>query len=679
MERPLPRVLWALSLLVLIVGSVMALVGAWTTSASIDETYHVQRMQHYLDDGWFLVDRQLVGGEPAEGISDRFVYGPVTMCILHGLSMLWGVDESGVVSASADAYAVRHVGIALIGLIGVAAAICLGRLVLSSWRWGVLVGAVLVSTPLWTGHLMMNPKDVSVATGYTVFTLGLMILTVWDRPTWRQRLFGPSLIAGGIVLAMGTRPGIWAGIAASLVTFVVIQGVVDLRADSNGHRWVRYLDVGLGVTAAGLALAAIYPAIFTNSVTTMVRSTSASAKYDGATAGAWWYIPMAVSMSVPILVIIVSLIGAMTAFRAVARSRTRPTRSTTRLALILVQAFTLPLVAMLVEAKLYNGVRHFLFVMPVIAVLTAIGVTALLSAEAKRPRVQTAVVSVVVVVGVLAPSVDQLRLFPYNYTYYNEAAALIGIQGQSDWWWTGARELTSGLPPDQYVACIRDLDANGVAHPQWFDTQTDCATSQAGTLAPYASERAGTLESPLSEIEFLAVRTEDVGEADNCHLLYDVTRPVRWSDVVMGRIDRCELRPPKYDAPIDLPAEPNEVGLLDGWLLPTSGESGIVLESARGRVAITVSSAWHGKAVGVTLDATGAGALSELRVNGVEQAWDAADDGEGIAFEVSPEVAAEFGDGRLVFSFFRSTGEGEDHLRLTSLQLSPGRGLEARP
>lgn len=679
MHRPLPRALWVLSLVVLVVCSVMTLAGAWTTSASLDEAFHVQRMQHFLDDGWFLIDRQMVGGQPAEGVADRYVYGPVTMLFLHGLAMVWGVEDPGVISASADAYAVRHVGIALIGLVGVAAAICIGRLVLSSWRWGLFVGAVLVSTPMWTGHLMMNPKDVSVATGYTVLTLGLMLLTVSSRQTWRHRLVPPILVTLGIFLAIGTRPGIWAGVAASLVTFVVIQIIADLRSEAGNRRWGRYAGLGGSVALAGVALAAVYPAIFTHPVAVVVQSTGATSQYDGASNGAWWYIPIAVAISVPILVIVLSLIGAAGTVRLILAVRTRPTGVTTRLALTLMQAFTLPVVAMLVEAKLYNGVRHFLFVMPAIAVLAAVGVIALLSAEAKRPRVLSAVVTALVMLGVLAPTVDQVRLFPYNYTYFNEVADAAGIEGQTDWWWTSARQLAQVLPPTEYAACVRELDPEGVAHPQWIDLQTNCATSDAGTLAPYASERAGLIDPPLSELEFLAVSTEVVDEPENCQVLHEVTRPVRFGEAVMGRVARCELRPPTYGGGIDLPAEPGVVSMLDGWRLPKPDESGIVLEYGRGRIAIAVPDAWRGSSVNVALRASRTEALSSLRVNGVEQTWTVAADGERIVFDVPQDVAADFGDGRLVFSFLSTEADGGDGLRLLSLEMSSGPGPSTLP
>ena len=81
----------------------------------------------------------------------------------------------------------RHLGVVAIGLVGVAAVAAIGRLVLRPWRWGLVAAAVLAAIPMWTGHEMFNVKDVPVATGHTLCTLGLLLF-VQRAPARPDRL-----------------------------------------------------------------------------------------------------------------------------------------------------------------------------------------------------------------------------------------------------------------------------------------------------------------------------------------------------------------------------------------------------------------------------------------------------------------------------------------------------------
>ena len=78
----------------------------------------------------------MLGDEPGPWEDQQFVYGPATMLLLQGWSLLWGVDGASGVSATPEAFAVRHLGVGLIAMVGVAAAASLTRLLLRSWSLG---------------------------------------------------------------------------------------------------------------------------------------------------------------------------------------------------------------------------------------------------------------------------------------------------------------------------------------------------------------------------------------------------------------------------------------------------------------------------------------------------------------------------------------------------------------
>ena len=132
------------------------------------------------------------------------------MLLLHAWSILWGVDGWHDVSTRPHAYPVRHLGVVVIGLVGLAAWRG-GSGGTGYWRWGLVAAAVLVAVPMWTGHTMFNVKDVPVATGHTLCTLGSSssCATPAPRPLRVGRAGGTDR---GVVLTLGTRPGMWSGL-----------------------------------------------------------------------------------------------------------------------------------------------------------------------------------------------------------------------------------------------------------------------------------------------------------------------------------------------------------------------------------------------------------------------------------------------------------------------------------
>ena len=215
----------------------MVFYGAAQTGIGWDETYHVQRLTNYLDHGWFLIDDEMNGKVPAESAVNKFVYAPVAMLLLHGWSVLVdGSVSAGVVSASPDAFAARHQAIGLIALLGLAATVTLGRLLVGSWRWGLVAAALLSSLPLWSGHAMFNIKDIPVATGYTLVTLGLALIARQEAGGVPRRMVGPITLAAGTCLAVGTRPGIWVGVLAGIIVLISTTTIGDLAARGSAAR-----------------------------------------------------------------------------------------------------------------------------------------------------------------------------------------------------------------------------------------------------------------------------------------------------------------------------------------------------------------------------------------------------------------------------------------------------------
>jgi hypothetical protein len=517
--RPEPsKALHVTSLLVVIGCIAMTLVGGWVTGISWDETYHVSRLNTFLEHGWYLIHFDIENAEPDPDYNATHVYAPVAALLAHGLALIWGTDTSGTVGTTPEAYAVRHLAVGLISTVGVLATAATARLALGSWRWGAVAAAALVATPMWTGHAMWNIKDIPVATGYALVTLGLVMLL---RHRDRTAYAGAGVLALGAVLMVGTRPGMWAGLAAS-------AGIAVLLVWFNDRR--RRVPLLLGtLVAIWLALLAIYPKAFANPVALLWGSATESADFNE-TDGHWWWIPAMTFTEVPWLLLAVSVPGAVVIYRAI-RARTEIGEIG---ALLAAQALVLPIVAIVMDSNVYTGLRQFLFVAPAMSVVAAIGI-AWLTAQQRVWRLGPRALAVLAVAAVLVPTLDQARLFPYNYAWAAPVPDTVGLGYTTDYWRTSVRALAPSIPPDAPVVCGPEL-RNDVVDPEHAKSR-DCKTDAIGPLLPYVDDMAGGWTGGAGH--FVIVVSGELWFPDNCELLAAVNRWAHLKRQRMGYVAEC--------------------------------------------------------------------------------------------------------------------------------------------
>ena len=97
--------------------------------------------------------------------------------------------------------------------------------------------------------------------------------------------------------------------------------------------------------------------------------------------------------------------------------------------------------AVALRPNLYDGMRHFLFLIPPVCLLAALGARHV--AERLRARGLGGVGVAVVTLLIAAPLVSVVRLHPYQTSYFNVVAGgLAGAEGrfEVDYWGTGLTE-----------------------------------------------------------------------------------------------------------------------------------------------------------------------------------------------------------------------------------------------
>ncbi|MGN6576925.1 MAG: hypothetical protein ACTHKG_14690, partial [Nocardioides sp.] len=559
-----------------------------------------------------------------------------------------------------------HVGVAVIAVLGLISVAALGRLILRHWGWGVIAAAVLSSLPMWTGHSMFNVKDIPVATGYTMATLGLGLIVRRTPARYQSSgTWGSIALGAGAVLAVGTRPGIWPGIALSVIVallFVALPGQSAGVTTGCLRERRQFLQIFVALLSAFVVLLLVYPNAFQHPLELLRGSASSSAKYRGGF-GSPLYVPAHVLTEVPLVQLALAGVAVFAILStAIRQGRCLSDRSTVG-ALLLLQAGALPLVAMLTHADLYNGLRQLLFAAPAVATLSAVGISRI------RAWRWAGVAVGVVCVSMLATTVDQLRLFPYNYTYYNSLTDLTGIRPETDYWRTSVRELAPTIPEDGRVVCSPfEIDGRAVRYS--FDGNADCATDPIGPLMPVNRLRKARAARSLDPTEFWAVVERRASVAKNCEEIASVTRKLRLRTLVMSYVARCQLDFPEYPrGGIYFGRPPMGWQYLPvGWSTRPFGR-GVTASEGEATVAMTLPREMHNRSIRVQVGCASAGAFSVM-VNGVKLASSKVEvTSYGLALSISRKLVQRSNQNRLMVGFRAEAGAPLD-LRLVSLRLS---------
>jgi 4-amino-4-deoxy-L-arabinose transferase-like glycosyltransferase len=328
----------------------------------------------------------------------------------------------------------RLVG-AVVGVIGLAVTWRLGRRI-----GGPLAGLasllLLALCPIFYGHMFMNPKDAPFAVAMIILMLGLVRLAEeYPQPSPRTIL----IVGLGAGLSLGTR------ILGGLALVYAVIGFMPLFLEelrSEGMREsVRRLAHVVYVLLPGLVLGylvmgLIWPWSIMEPGNPFEALTYFShffekpwkEMFDGAIVSVpdmpWSYLPTLFALQLPEVMLLL-MFGAVIGTFALLPRREVPARRKTIL-LMLSLAATLPLaIAMVKRPALYNGIRHFVFVIPPMAVLGGVAFGWAMERLRANHRTWQPVVLATFCFGLALSLAEMIRLHPYQYTHFNHIAGTV--------------------------------------------------------------------------------------------------------------------------------------------------------------------------------------------------------------------------------------------------------------
>lgn len=548
--------------------TVLMFMGAVITGTTSDETAHVQRLIGFFTQGWYLYPNQIGNGEPLDFVGDEHVYAPITALIAHLFVLISGTGEAdAIVAGNLASYMARH---AAYGFLAVLGAVALGFLIgkaLRSWRWGALAGSALMALPTWAGHGMFNPKDTPTASAFIIWSLGLYLLMETKEPKSLKKNIGAlAALFFGVLLGVGTRPGMWTGFAVSAFVALV---VVMIRAKSQPGEAKRagllyFRNVTLGFVLGYIAMVIIYPKGFGNPFAMLIGSFTESSQYEvwtgytliggqfiDAAVTPWYYIPAWVFVTTPIVLWLLGLVALVAYFKPFKKRANADeiVSEKNAMAVLLAQLLGMSGAAFALNSILYNGVRQLQFMFPALVGLAVMGLWVLLHLlpELRRGLVARTTAFGLVAVTLFSTVFAQIQLYPYAYSYFNEVTTATKIDNvwPADYWRSSLRELIAHIPKGDKAFCnpLAGLP-KGVGDPEGYPlTRYPYNTKRHCTyLADY--EVVGTADEVLTldeGYEYWVAKTSGLGIAlpTNCQEKKRITRFNLWQEIVIGQLAQC--------------------------------------------------------------------------------------------------------------------------------------------
>lgn len=324
---------------------------------------------------------------------------------------------------------------------------------------GFVAVTLLATCPLYVGHMFINPKDVPFAVAMLAATLGFVrAFSEYPHPTVPTT----ALLGLGLGLSFGTRVmGALAAVPAA-AAFLLIIAAEARRSDLRSALW-RAGEFLLRLVPALVVAYALMALIWPWSVVSPLNPLRALVYFSHFFEKPWKelfegallsvaemprrYVPELFALTTPELFWAFGIAGIVAAL-AGAVQRDRPLNRRASLVFLAVSVVFPIAFTVVTKPAMYNGLRHFVFVLPPMAVLGGLVGALLAERFGGSARRKALIAAAVLAVGLAHAVIGMVRLHPYQYTYFNAVAG--GLQAADgrfmrDYWGLSLKQASQAL------------------------------------------------------------------------------------------------------------------------------------------------------------------------------------------------------------------------------------------
>lgn len=442
--RPAPARWWIVGFLL------VCLVGVFATFGDYGITWDEDAQATYGD----LVVEYFVSGFEDDRCNEYF-----------DLKYYGALFEAGAAALSRAAgtpvFETRHLLIGLTGVLALLAVMLLGRLWRDPWV-AVFAGPILLLIPRFYGHAFNNSKDIPFACGFTWAMYAIVRLAVVETVRWRDVILTGlaigltlSLRVGGMMLFLFLGAALVARVLGRRGIPALAATIADLP--SNRARIVPAVaKTAVLIAVAWAVMVAVWPwahqNVFLHPLQAFRVSTDFAAykviRFGGELVTSQSlprsYLPWYLLITTPLATTALALVGL--ASIVLPRWPDRDPRQTTLGSLVLLWLFFPIVYVVLARPVIYDGIRHFLFVLPALAVLAAVGAAHLrhLFTGTRARRIAT----VALVVLLALPVRDLVVLHPYQSSYFNSLVGTVRKASANydvDYWVSSYKEAAEWI------------------------------------------------------------------------------------------------------------------------------------------------------------------------------------------------------------------------------------------
>ncbi len=369
-------------------------------------------------------------------------------------------------------YEIRHALSAFFAILTVPALVRIAR----SYgipRIGVIAGTALILMPRFYGHAFINSKDIPFACGFA-WCMCLLINLVEKRDHRWSSLFLFSIALG---LTTSIRPGGWIlfGILIPplLIMSIITQTVSSDQEQPQGMMGKMIITFVVAWSVMVLPWPWAHESPVVNPLLAIKMSSSFHAEFPVLFEGTmvsslhlpWYYLIKMFVVTTPLPILVMAFVGGVVGL--VEQRRKWRSRQGIVIFAMLLWLIAPVTIWTILRPNIYDGIRHFLFVLPALAFWAAFGINFVIErTEGWKSR---RVILGGIVLAILSPLWAIVRLHPYQMTYYNEWVG--GPSGaeqeyETDYWATSFRDVAEWLNERQALQPTTPLKVLVVAN-QW--------------------------------------------------------------------------------------------------------------------------------------------------------------------------------------------------------------------
>lgn len=443
---------------------------------TFDEEVHLKNGDYVI--GWYLSGFQM---DSAVQTKSSQYYGGMADAPIQFLA------DGALLLFNCDIYETRHLLHGFIGLVGLYYAFRLGVLIVGLEAGGWLAALLLLFTPRYFFGAFNNPKDIPFAVTYLAAIYYMAKALMMGKVTSGRVMWKIGLMVG---MALGIRIG-----GMLLFPVLVQMVVIDLYShwkERGTENWEKHLYrimccIGLVVGVAWLVMLLAWPYVQLDPFVRpfQVMDFMAHNPWDGriqffgkvllAKRPPGTYLPVWLGITLPEFYHL-GLAATCIAF-VLKYLHPRDTRGRMRGVWLIVTAIILPIaVAIILHSTVYDGIRHFIFIIPLLAVLISWGMIFVWRRILWNSLRWGVVLSFGVIVLVLVG--DLIELHPYESIYFNRTFAgglpAVAERFGSDYWGMAYKEGAAWLKDHNKIVGMTNVGVPfmGKRLTYYFDPET---------------------------------------------------------------------------------------------------------------------------------------------------------------------------------------------------------------